>query len=156
MGNLGTTLKAYTTQDLIIKTTQTQRSNVAKLQQNATSERKYSTTADMSDTVRNKFIELGRNTSRVTQSQINAKQFLSKIGEAMQSVQNMQDKISSSLPGLLAQYNNTITPDAKTLLATEISNILQTMQVEMNSSCFSSSTDNSAVPIGDIVTSTVQ
>lgn len=151
-----TRLTAHTTQSLIIKTTQDQRSNVAKLQQNAASETKYLTTADMSDPVRNKFMELGRSTSRVTQLQSNASQFLSKIYEAMQSVQNMQDKISSSLPGLLAQYP-TITPDAKILLTTEITNILQTMQVEMNSSCseggylFGSSSDNNSTPIGDIV-----
>jgi len=154
--SVGTALTARTTQDLIIKTTQTQRNNITKLQQNAASEVKYRTTAEMSDTVRNKFIELGRSASRVTQLQSNASQFLAKIGEAMGSVQNMQDKISSSLPGLLAEYP-TITAEGKTLLTGEITNILQTMQVEMNSSfsgggyLFASSNNNNSTPIGDIV-----
>lgn len=146
---------AHTIQKSIIQDTVKQRGDIAKLQRIEASGNKFATTAEMTKQERQQSAELQNGLGRVVQLQDNAKNFLGKMNAAMRSVDNMQTKISA-LSGTLVTTRN-LTTDDKNILRTEISNILQTMQVEMNSRypgggyIFASSADSNTTPIGDIV-----
>jgi|GEM_PF-6890224 len=146
---------AHTIQKSIIQDTKNQRSDIAKLQRAEASGNKFTRTSEMTNPERQQSAELQNGLGRIVQLQNNAKDFLAKVDTAMRSVKNMQDKISS-LSGTLVTTKN-FSSDDKNLLRTEINSILQTMQVEMNSTypgggyLFASSADSNSAPVGDIV-----
>lgn len=145
---------SHTIQSSIVQTTKTQRSDLAKLQHTQASGERFASTAEMTDLQRQQFMEIQNNTGRVVQIQDNAKSFLQKIDSAMRVVDRIQTKLSS-LSGTLIRTSNLSTDD-KSILRTEINDILYNMQVEMNATgpggyIFASGADRNALPVGDIV-----
>jgi hypothetical protein len=155
MTSTSTQYTLNTIQNNIIRDNQQYRSDLSKLQRSEASGQRFASTSEMTDKQRQQSMELYNGLGRIDQLSDSAESFLQKTKAAMSSVSRMQDKLSD-FSGTLVQAR-TLTTDNKALLRTEISNILQTMQVELNSTyagggyIFASSADSQATPVGDIV-----
>lgn len=150
------TLSSVTTSSIAIQRINDNRQNINKLGTQEVKEQKFATTAEMSAAQSFKLMDLKNQTATAEQNLAQASSFYDKISSAEQIVDSIIKKVTE-LNGTIVT-NKTLTPQSKIVINTQISDALQFMQSQMNTSgpagyIFASSSNKNTQPISDIINS---